>query len=197
MSAGEIAAVVEGWSTLAGLMVVVAGAVFAGVQLRQKAKARRFQALTTVLADIRPPEVSRAWQVVRALPDGFDPAEISQAARDARILVVGSYVRLGTLLAMDVVSEREIFLDLSQSRGCIEAWEKLKHVVRAEEADVNPVVAPQLRQGVHFENLAARAQAWLLHNGEDQFGSVPHFDADLDALAAMGQRVAEARATAN
>ncbi len=52
MSAAEIATVVEGWATLAGLMVVVAGAVFAGVQLRQEAKARHLQAILAVLSDI-------------------------------------------------------------------------------------------------------------------------------------------------
>ena len=38
MNAAEIATVVEGWATLAGLMVIVAGAVFAGVPLRQEAQ---------------------------------------------------------------------------------------------------------------------------------------------------------------
>ena len=45
MSATELAAVVEGWATLVGLMVVIAGAAFAGVQLRQEAKARKLQAM--------------------------------------------------------------------------------------------------------------------------------------------------------
>ena len=57
MSAMDLATVVEGWATVAGLMVVIAGAVFAGVQLRQQAKAQSFQTLMAVLKEVRSLEV--------------------------------------------------------------------------------------------------------------------------------------------
>ncbi len=130
MSAAELATVVEGWATLAGLMVVTAGAVFAGAQLE-----------------------------------------------------------------MGVVGEDEIFPDVGLSRGAIEAWERLKHLYRGSD-QMQGRFLPET-SGIRHERLAARAQAWLLRRGVQELGSVPHFDADRDALAAMGREVAAARAAAS
>ena len=54
MSAVDLAAIVEGWATLAGLIVVALGAVFAGRQLRRESQARRLQALVALYADVWP-----------------------------------------------------------------------------------------------------------------------------------------------
>lgn len=190
MSAAEIAAVVEGWATLATLLVIVVGAAFAGVQLRQEAKARKLQALVSVLTDIRGPEVVKAWHAVSSLPDGFEFSELTEDEQIAARLVSSSYSRLGTLLAVGAVEERDIFPHLTFSRGAIEAWEKLKHVPQMRHGQ------PVLPTSIFHEQLAARAQAYLLREGVERFGSVPSFDADWDALNAMGERVRQARATA-
>ena len=195
MSAAELATVVEGWATLAGLMVVTAGAVFAGVQLRQEAKARRLQALVTVLSDIRPPEAAAASEVVRRLPDGFQISDLDADQQRAVSAERTSYARLGVLLEMRVVGEDEIFPDVGLSRGAIEAWERLKHLYRGSDQTQGRFL-PET-SGIRHERLAARAQAWLLRRGVQELGSVPHFDADRDALAAMGREVAAARAAAS
>ena len=181
MSAAELATVVEGWATLVGLFVIVVGAAFAGVQLRQEAKARKLQALMSVLTDIRGPEVVKAWQVFSSLPDGFDARELTEDELFAVRLVSSSYARLGTLLAVGAVEERDIFPHITFSRGAIEAWEKLKHVSRAGEVNLVGRVVPTT---IFQEQLAARAQAYLLREGVELYGSVPLFDADWGALDA-------------
>ena len=196
MSAAELATVVEGWATLAGLLAIVAGLAFAGVQLRQEAKARKLQALMSMLTDIRGPEVIKASQVVRALPDGFDPHALSQDELFAVRLIAGSYARLGTLLAAGAVDERDVFPHLTFSRGAIEAWEQLKHLTRTGPGGVLSETGA-FSTMMFFEQLAARAQAYLLREGVTQFGSRPLFDADWDALNAMGEQVKQARAVAS
>ena len=82
MSAADLATVVEGWATLVGLVVVIAGAVFAGVQLRQQAKAEQFQTVIAVIGEVLTTEVGIAWrEVVVGLPDGFDNQSISPDER--------------------------------------------------------------------------------------------------------------------
>ena len=103
MSAAEIATVVEGWATLAGLMVVIAGATFAGVQLRQEARSRHLQAVMAMLSNVRPPEVRFAWETVRSLPDGFYGQNLPSQDRRALVSVIGSYNRLGNLLAAGLI----------------------------------------------------------------------------------------------
>ena len=165
-----------------------------GVQLRQEAKARKLQALMSVLADIRPPEVVKAWHVMSSLPVGFDVRELTDDELFAVRLVSSSYSRLGTLLAVGAVEERDIFPHITFSRGAIEAWEKIKHVSRTDEVGLVGRVVPST---ILQEQLAARAQAYLLREGVERFGSAPFFNADWDALDAMGERVKQARVTAS
>ena len=175
--------------------VILVGAAFAGVQLRQEAKARKLQALMSVLTDIRGPDIVKAAQVVRALPDGFDPRELSEDELLAVRLVAGSYARLGTLIAAGAVEERDVFPHLTFSRGAIEAWEQLKHLMRTGPGGVLSETGVFTTM-LFFEQLAARAQAYLLREGVELFGSAP-FDADWDALDAMGEQVKQARAMAS
>ena len=192
MSAAEIATVVEGWATLAGLMVVVAGAVFAGVQLRQEAKARHLQAILAVLSDIRPPEINRAQQALMSLPDGFGWGELSKDAIDDVTMVMASYGRLGTLLAMGMVEDRDIFRFPALSGGAMEVWEKVKHVARAGAQGYG--LGSGLRAGKYIGFLAGRSQAYIERKGLSELESIPSFDADPRVLEAIGSRVAQADA---
>ena len=79
MSAAELATVVEGWATLAGLMVVVAGATFAGVQLRRDSKSRRLQALVDLYSVIWPKEMPAAVASLLSLRS-CTPANTAPAA---------------------------------------------------------------------------------------------------------------------
>lgn len=186
MSAAELATIVEGWATLAGLMVVVAGAVFAGVQLRQEAKARHLQAILAVLSDIRPPEINRAQLALMSLPDGFGVSDLSKDAVDNMTMVMASYGRLGTLLAMGMVEERDIFRFPALSGGAIDVWEKVKHVARAGESVAG--LGTGLHAAKYVEFLAGRAQAYIERKGLSELRSIPRFDADPDVLEAIGSR---------
>ena len=190
MSAADIATVVEGWATLAGLFVLVAGAVFAGVQLRQEAKARHLQAIMAVLTDIRPPEVAIAQRRVLRLPDGFDPLELSEDDLNDLLMVVASYARLGNLLAAGLVKEDDIFPHINLSKGAVDAWEKVKHVPR------NNPMAGGLPPAMFFEYLAAHAQDYLAREGARRFGSIPPFDADPSVMESVAAQVQQARAAA-
>ncbi len=185
MSAAELATVVEGWATLAGLMVVVAGAMFAGVQLRQEAKARHLQAILAVLSDIRPPEINRAQAVLMSLPDGFRVSDTPDAIEDVT-MVMASYGRLGTLLAMGMVEERDIFRFPALSGGAIEVWEKVKHLARADPSLIG--LGTGLRASRYVEFLAGRSQAYIERKGLSELESIPTFDADPDVLEAIGGR---------
>ncbi|MCH8973717.1 MAG: hypothetical protein IH869_01465 [Chloroflexi bacterium] len=195
MSAAELATIVEGWATLAGLMVVVAGAVFAGVQLRQEAKARHLQAILAVLSDIRPPEINPAQYTLMSLPDGFGPSDLSKGALDDVTMVMASYGRLGTLLAMGMVEERDIFRFPALSGGAIEVWEKVKHVARADAPGTG--MGTGLNAARYIELLAGRAQAYIERKGLSELRSIPTFDADPGVLETIGSRLAQVRAGAD
>lgn len=189
MSASDLASVVEGWATLAGLIVVIVGAIFAGVQLRQEAKSRHLQAIMGVLSDIRPPEVFLAQQIISSIPDGFAWDDLSQEASTALLRVTMSYGRLGNLLAAGMVDGRDIFPHLVFSAGAIEFWEKVKHWARSD-----PRLAQSgLKLGMLVEFLAARAQDYLEREGVKQFGNLPIFDADPNFLDSIANRVEAAR----
>jgi len=189
MSATALATVVEGWAKVAGLLVMIAGAIFAGVQLRQEARARHLQAMMAVFADIRPPEVAYAQQVVGALPDGFTVDDLDPDSFNAVVRTVTSFARLGDLLKAGMVDERDIFTHGAFSMGSVDAWEKVKHLARGENARVR-------YNGPSMEYLAGRAQAYLLREGVAQYGKVPFFDADREALQSVEGRIAQARAVA-
>lgn len=55
---------------------------------------------------------------------------------------------------------------------------------------------PALPGALHFEFLASRAQRYLLEHVEADFGGLSVFDADLDAIAAMGEAAQRARVAA-
>ena len=188
MSATDLAVVVEGWATFAGLIVVALGAAFAGVQLRRQAKARHLESVMAVLSDVRPLEVAKAWEVFRSLPDGFDLWALQEDEHDAAMIVLASYSRLGNLLAAGFVEERDIFPHITFSIGAIDTWEKVKHLSRTDPR------AGVLAPGMFIEFLASRAQDYLARKGVGQFGGIPVFDADRSVLDAFGKRV---RATAS
>ena len=191
MNATELATVVEGWATLVGLFVVIAGATFAGVQLRQQARAERFQTVIAVIGEVLTTEVGIAWrEVVSRLPDGFDIQSVSADERRAAHLVTGSHNRLGSLLAAGFVSEDDIFRNPAIVRVAIESWEKTKHVPRANE---HRGVLPGL---MYYEYLAARAQAYLERSGVKSFGNIPRFDADPAVMTRVAQEVSRARSAA-
>lgn len=191
MSATELATVVEGWATVAGLWVVIAGAVFAGAQLRQEARAERFQTVIAVIGEVLTTEVGIAWrEVVSRLPDEFDLQTISPEERQAVALIAGSHNRLGSLLAAGFVSGDDIFRNSAIVRVAIESWEKTKHIPRANE---QRGVLPGL---MYHEYLASRAQAYLDRNGVKVFGILPRFDADPAIVTRVAEEVGRARSAA-
>ena len=210
MSALDLAGIVEGWATVAGLVVIVAGAAFAGVQLRRESQARRLQAVVALYADVWPIESLRAAQTVMSLPDDFDYDQLGAEERDAIGHVVFRYNRLGYLLRAGLVRDEDLFPFFAFGTLAIVFWEKLKHVVRTgvggrtggpgsfatvTERNADPA-DPALPGGLHFEHLASRAQRYLLEHGEAEFGGLAIFDADTEAIAAMGEAAQRARVAA-
>ena len=161
--------------------------MFAGVQLRQEAKARKLQAMVAVLSDVRPLEVAVAWTKVQSLPDGFELDKLTEEQHANVTIVSASYNRLGNLLAAGLVGERDIFPHLALSRGAIEAWEKLKHVARDRSF-------PTM---VYLGMLAARADEYLKREAVSLLSDIPVFDADPNVLQSIGLEVQEARAVAS
>ncbi|MDA1174980.1 MAG: hypothetical protein O2826_10765, partial [Chloroflexi bacterium] len=109
MSATDLATVVEGWATVAGLFVVIAGAVFAGVQLRADSRSRRLQALIDLYSVVWPKEMPGVMGHVLSLPDDFDFDQLEPADKDAVMLVTVSMSRTGYFLRNGLIREDELF----------------------------------------------------------------------------------------
>ena len=60
----------------------------------------------------------------------------------------------------------------------------------------NLIIAKDLPGPLHFEYLAWRAQQHLLRHGVNDFGEIPVFDADWDALTATFNEAQQARVAA-
>ena len=192
MGAAELATVVEGWATLAGLMVVVAGAVFAGVQLRRDAQARRLQALVDVFTVVWPREMLGSSNIVLALPDDWDITQLEPAEREAVSFITMTLNRLGYVLRTGLVQEHEAFEFPRFAHYPIILWEKLKHDVRKRSLSPG---------GIHgatdFEYAAWRAQAYFTEHAEKRLGAIPVFDADVEAVNHVSQKARQARMPAS
>lgn len=192
MSATEIAAVVEGWATLVGLIVVIAGAGFAGVQLRQQARAQAFQTTMAVISEVLSREVGLAWRNhVQPIPDGTIWPDLTAEQKDAAILVAGSYARLGTLMAAGFVKEDDVFHFPNITNQAIVSWEKVKHAPRANESELG--IVPGL---IFHEYVAARAQRYLERKGVEVYGKVPRFDANPETYTRVAHEISRARSAA-
>ena len=196
MSAAELATVIEGWATLTGLIVVALGAAFAGVQLYRESQARRLQALVALYADVWPLEADRETRIVASLPDGFDYGQLEPQQQEAVRHITQRFNRLGFLLKMGVVRGKDIFPNVRFGRSAIFQWEKLKHTMRGGAGPFPGGAIGELPGPLHFEYLAWRAQEYLLRHGVEEFGEIPVFDADLDALAATFKEAQRVRAGA-
>jgi hypothetical protein len=195
MSAADLAKVVEGWATLAGLMVVVAGAVFAGVQLRRDSQSRRLQALVDLYSVVWSKEMPIKAAIVSSLPDDFDFNRLEPDQRDAVGQIIVSMNRLGHVLRAGLVRDHEIFEFAPLARAPIFHWEKLKRFVRASSFMGEQGGGLHLR--LDFEYLAWRAQSYFTKHAVAQFGAIPVFDADLAAVNRVGQQAAQARVAAS
>ena len=193
MSAVELAGIIEGWATLATLIVVLLGLSFAGVQLYRESQARRLQALVALFADVWPVEANREARIVASLPDGFDYESLESVPQEAVRNVAARFDRLGFLLKMGVVKGEDVFPNVRFGRSAIFQWEKLKHAMRGGAGPFAAGIVGELPGPLHFEYLAWRAQEYLLRHGVEEFGEVPVFDADMDALAGMGREAQRAR----
>ena len=196
MSAGELAGIVEGWATLVGLIVVALGAAFAGQQLRQESRPRRLQALVALYADVWPIEAARASQTLSSLPDDFDYAQLGADQRGAVGEVVHRYNRLGYLLRLGLVRDEDLFRFYPFGSLVITSWEKLKRFVRTGGGISTIGHGTLPGEGLYFEFLAARAQRYVLEHGDVEFGGLPTFDPDLEAVKGMSESIQRERTAA-
>ena len=197
MSAVETAGIIEGWATLATLIVVVLGAAFAGVQLYREGQARRLQALVALYADVWPIEANSDARIVVSLANEFDYEQLEPRQQEAVRLTAARFDRLGFLLKTGLVRGEDIFPSTRFGRSAIAHWEKLKHTMRGgSDPFGNIVVTAELPGPLHFEYLAWRAQQYLLQHGVEDFGEIPVFDADWDALTATFKEAQRVRVAA-
>ena len=144
---------------------------------------------------------------MNTLADNFDYLSLSDEQRRAVDEIRFRFNRLGYMLRTGLVREEDIFPFAPFGIGALMIWEKLKHTLRipggysddstlwgtAAERSALPVGWPA---AIHFEYLASRAQRYVLDHGEAEIGSIPRFDADLEALRAMRNRAQAARTSA-
>jgi hypothetical protein len=112
---------------IAGVFLVLAGFIFAAVQILQFRRQRRDLAAIELTRSFYSPEFARAIRVVLALPDGISAEELRRRdARDedAAWLVGLMFESIGVMLDRRVVAP-EIVFDLmgGLSQG---VWDKLK-----------------------------------------------------------------------
>ncbi len=195
MSATELATVVEGWATLTGLIVVIAGAMFAGVQLRRDSKARRLQALVDLFEVVWSVETLAAATHLKTVPDDFDFDRLDPVQRDAVVKVTASMNRLGHVLRAGLVQEHEIFEYSALSRLPLMMWDKLKHFLRGGASFGSEGVVG-FHAGLDFEYLAWRAQSYLVKSGAKSFAAVPIFDPDFALVDRVSRQAEDARVPA-
>ena len=196
MSATELATVVEGWATVAGLFVVIAGAVFAGVELRADSRSRRLQALIDLYSVVWPKEMPGVMGQVLSLPDDFDFDQLEQTEKDAVMLVTVSMSRTGYFLRNGLIREDELFGFAPFNRPVILTWDKVKHVVRGG-VPRSMAVPEGVHNNLDFEYLAWRAQAYMTTHGVDRFAAVPIFNPDIPAVDRVSQEAQQIRVLAN
>lgn len=111
---------------VATLVAVVTGFAFSITQLRQQERNRREAAMIQFVDQHQSPEFSRAFRIIKNLPDGLSGEELAKdpAFEDAAILVGGRYETLGLL-----VYERVLPIEVIESMigGMVRvSWGKLK-----------------------------------------------------------------------
>jgi hypothetical protein len=137
MSAMDLATIVNGVSAVA----VVAGVVFAVVQLRQSNRERRDTAAVTVVGTVQTQDVRQAVRLILALPPRVDPETINDDPEllDAALAVDSACEMWGSMVYEGVVDHQ--LLDRMVGGWVRGTWDRLSLFVETERAKLdNPNV---------------------------------------------------------
>jgi len=113
-------------ASLIGTLAVIAGVVFAVIQLRQHGRARHREAALELVHSFQTPQFSQALRVLFALPEGIDLATVEALPADE---VKDLYMVLTTFESLGAIVYRgEIGIDLVEdffSGPIVLAWRTL------------------------------------------------------------------------
>ena len=129
----DLATVVNGVSAVA----VVAGVVFAVVQLGQSNRERRDTAAVTVVGTVQTQEVRQAVRVILALPSRVDPETINSDPEllDAALAVDSACEMWGSMVYEGVVDHQ--LLDRMVGGWVRGTWDRLSLFVETERAKLD------------------------------------------------------------
>ena len=133
----DLATVVNGVSAVA----VVAGVVFAVVQLRQSNRERRDTAAVTIVGTVQTQEVRQAVRLILALPSRVDPETINDDPEllDAALAVDSACEMWGSMVYEGVVDHQ--LLDRMVGGWVRGTWDRLSLFVETERTKLgNPNV---------------------------------------------------------
>jgi hypothetical protein len=129
------------WQTIAELVsavTVVAGLVFAAVQVRQFREAREREVMLELVHSFETPEFSNGIYTVSQLPDGLDKQRVEQqlgaSFKDVYVMIT-TFESLGILVYRGQVTLG--LIDDFFSGPIVVAWRKLRGWVEAERRQAN------------------------------------------------------------
>lgn len=190
METSEWLQVIAGFGTF---FVVLVGVTFGGLQLRQEARARRLQSISSLFTEIWPTDIFQIARTVGNLPDDLDPASLTEEQTRSIQTVATSLNRLGYYLHAGLVTDKELFEFTAFGLPAIKLWVKVSRFVdRVRVSDDGAYDGP-----IWYEHLAQRAQNYWLKNQGKHIAKEPIFMPDVVALEEVLNKAYAARRPAN
>ena len=183
METSEWLQVIAGFGTF---FVVLIGVTFGGLQLRQEAKARHLQSLSSLFTEVWPFEMFVASRTVRELPDNFASTSLTDEQTQHVFAVTAAFSRLGYYLQTGLVTEKEVFEFPAFGMTSVYSWAKVSHFIQDTQQGRSAGF-------FWFEYLAQRAQAYWLENGGKHIAKEPIFAPDPQALLEKIEQAQAAR----
>lgn len=183
METSEWLQVIAGFGTF---FVVVIGVTFGGLELRQEAKARHLQSLSSLFTEVWPFAMFAASRTVRELPDNFDPASLTDEQTQSIFAVTAAFSRLGYYLQTGLVTEKEVFEFPAFGMTSVYSWAKVSHFIQNTQQGRSAGF-------FWFEHLARRGQNYWLKNRGKHIAKEPIFAPDPQAIMDTIEQAQSAR----
>ncbi|PZC46178.1 MAG: hypothetical protein C1O27_002155 [Chloroflexi bacterium] len=159
------------FATLATMALIAVGVIFAALQVREEALARRLQATTAVFADLWPPEAARASLSLAVFPPALEWKELTEEQRRNIATLGYHYNRVGYLLWRGLVKEEEILLYPPMGPLAVDLWARLSPYLQSLS-----IGATNVAHIAHWwEYLAWRAQRYWEQEGGRHIKETPVF----------------------
>jgi hypothetical protein len=158
-------------ATWATMSLIALGVIFAALQVREEALARRLQATTALLADVWPPEAARASFSLGILPVGFAGDDLTEEQRQDIVIVTYHYNRVGFLLWRGLVKEEDILLYPPVGPVALDLWARVSPYLRSLSVGGTNVA----HVAFWWEYLASRPQIYWEQQGGCYIQETPVF----------------------